>query len=276
MASRHRWTALAAFAATLALPSQPAAQDLFGLFWGSEAPPPRRPAAGYAVSRSGSSGTFLFSPFGMLFSPFQPQARPEPQDRGAYRTLCVRMCDGYYFPISHATSSAGLTRDAQRCAAACGGDARLFYHANPGGDVETMQDLTGRAYASYPTAFKYRRTLVQGCQCRPQPWTEAELARHRAYAAPQKGPAEAAATTAEAPATTDDLIGVEQDAVVAPAPIDRRRRGDEAACEPVMPPRPTARPKPRPKPAQRQGWDWLSGSGPPSAPRSSYAWSGAR
>jgi hypothetical protein len=95
------------------------------------------------------------------------------------------MCDGYYFPISHATDSGGLAHDAQVCAAACGSEARLFYHANPGGAADSMVDLSGRAYASYPTAFKYRKALVEGCQCRPQPWTETELARHRSYAATQ-------------------------------------------------------------------------------------------
>jgi hypothetical protein len=100
---------------------------------------------------------------------------------GTYRTLCVRLCDGYYFPISHVTNVTGFSIDAGRCAAACGGEARLFYHPNPGGDVAFMLDFTGRTYASYPNAFRYRRTLVAGCQCHPQPWSEAELARHRGY-----------------------------------------------------------------------------------------------
>ena len=45
-----------------------------------------------------------------------------------------------------------------------------------------MVDLTGMAYSTLPNAFKYRKTLVEGCRCRPQPWSEAELQRHRAYA----------------------------------------------------------------------------------------------
>ena len=88
---------------------------------------------------------------------------------GTYRTLCVRLCDGFYFPISFATPEGGLARDAEQCRASCGAEARLFYHLNPGGSVETMMDLTGRAYSALPTAFKYRKSLVTGCQCRPQP-----------------------------------------------------------------------------------------------------------
>ena len=73
----------------------------------------------------------------------------------------------------------------RQCTATCGEDARLFYYPNPGGDIEAMVDLTGRAYGSYPTAFRYRKTLVKGASAGRQPWSETERARHRAYAAAQ-------------------------------------------------------------------------------------------
>jgi hypothetical protein len=87
---------------------------------------------------------------------------------GGYRTLCVRLCDGFYFPISFSTSLSALSRDAAQCSASCGEAGRLFYHPNPGGSVESMTDLTGRAYISLPTAFSYRKRLLAGCSCRPQ------------------------------------------------------------------------------------------------------------
>ena len=132
-------------------------------------------------------GTYYLSPYAPL-SPYQPGYRSfetdQPYERsgGTFRTLCVRMCDGYYFPISYTTPRSGLARDADTCSAGCGDEARLFYYPNPGGEIETMVDLTGMAYSELPNAFKYRKRLVQGCQCRPKPWSEAELQRHRAYA----------------------------------------------------------------------------------------------
>ena len=74
-------------------------------------------------------------------------------------------------PASHsfATRGNGLARDAEQCTASCGLEARLFYHLNPGGSVEGMTDLLGRAYSALPTAFTYRKTLVTGCSCRPPP-----------------------------------------------------------------------------------------------------------
>src|SRR5262245_59968888 len=98
------------------------------------------------------------------------QADPGPPRAVAtYRTLCVRLCDGFYFPISFAVPASSLARDAEQCRASCGTEARLFYHPNPGGSVESMFDLSGRAYAALPTAFTYRKALVAGCRCRPDP-----------------------------------------------------------------------------------------------------------
>jgi hypothetical protein len=103
---------------------------------------------------------------------------------GGYRTLCVRLCDGFYFPISFSTPLRGLTRDAEQCSARCGEAGRLFYHPNPGGSVDSMTDLAGRAYTSLPTAFSYRKRLLAGCSCQP------------ALAAPAASDASAAATAA--------------------------------------------------------------------------------
>jgi Protein of unknown function (DUF2865) len=115
------------------------------------------------------------SPGGAFPKSFSPHADPGdrsdpagPSLAATYRTLCVRLCDGFYFPISFAVPASGLQRDAEQCLASCGTEARLFHHPNPGGSVETMSDLSGRAYSALPTAFAYRKTLVAGCSCRPQ------------------------------------------------------------------------------------------------------------
>jgi hypothetical protein len=102
----------------------------------------------------------------------QDQRGEAADDNGLYRTLCVRLCDGYYFPLSFSTRAGGFARDAARCAASCGRQARLFYHANPGGSVETMMDLAGRPYSALPAAFRYRASLVSGCGCYRLPASE--------------------------------------------------------------------------------------------------------
>jgi hypothetical protein len=103
------------------------------------------------------------------------EAQPQDQQyynpaygRGTYRTLCVRSCDGYYFPISFSTTPDRFSSDAQTCQSMCpGADAQLFYYPNPGGGPESMVSLAGQPYASLPTAFQYRTSLNPSCTCRP-------------------------------------------------------------------------------------------------------------
>jgi hypothetical protein len=160
------------------------------------------------------------APYG---SPHQPGWGGDEGQRlergGTYRTLCVRLCDGFYFPISSVATQGSFARDADACSASCGAEARLFYHPNAGGDVDSMVDLTGTAYSALPNAFKYRQTLVPSCRCRPQPWSDSEQQRHRAYAqghVPANPAPPRVATMEPRPADADDPRVVPQ-----PPPIVR-------------------------------------------------------
>jgi hypothetical protein len=55
-------------------------------------------------------------------------------------------------------------------------------HRNPGEDVDDMVDLEGRRIRNLPTAFLHQTQYVPDCTCRGNPWVEAALARHSAYA----------------------------------------------------------------------------------------------
>ncbi len=55
-------------------------------------------------SRCGDNGTTCAS------------RRPNMRDlNGGYRTLCVRLCDGFYFPISAAAQPGEFARDEETC-----------------------------------------------------------------------------------------------------------------------------------------------------------------
>jgi hypothetical protein len=87
---------------------------------------------------------------------------------GTYRTMCVRTCDGYYFPISFATSPANFARDEQACQAQCpGASVELYYHV-PDQESEDMVSLAGVPYKDLPAAFLYRKAnapRIPGCTC---------------------------------------------------------------------------------------------------------------
>src|SRR5690606_15645605 len=64
-----------------------------------------------------------------------PDGRPRANTgtRGNLRTLCVRTCDGYFFPIAYQTSRRNFDRDAAACASMCPGtNVELYYHHVPG------------------------------------------------------------------------------------------------------------------------------------------------
>jgi hypothetical protein len=83
-----------------------------------------------------------------------------------YRTICVRLCDGYYFPVSFSTLPNHFSRDADVCQSRCAAPAELYYHQNPGAGVEQATSIKGQTpYTSLKTAFRYRKEFVQGCSC---------------------------------------------------------------------------------------------------------------
>ncbi|WP_296205049.1 DUF2865 domain-containing protein, partial [uncultured Hyphomicrobium sp.] len=84
-----------------------------------------------------------------------------------YRTVCVRLCDGYYFPVSFSTLPNHFQRDEEVCQSKCAAPAQLFYHQNPGAGMEQAVDArTNQPYTSLKTAFRYRKEYINGCSCK--------------------------------------------------------------------------------------------------------------
>lgn len=85
---------------------------------------------------------------------------------GTYRTLCVRRCDGYYFPISFSTTRQHLPTDEAICGQLCpAGDAELFYYSVRSEGPEQMRSVAGKYYADLESAFRYREVLDEACSC---------------------------------------------------------------------------------------------------------------
>lgn len=82
---------------------------------------------------------------------------------GGQRTLCVRICDGFYFPISFSANRQRYSRDAEVCQSmyAQAGQAELF--AQSGGDVANAVSTSGQRYGDQPYAFLYRHGFFPVC-----------------------------------------------------------------------------------------------------------------
>ncbi|WP_043161774.1 DUF2865 domain-containing protein [Bradyrhizobium sp. Ai1a-2] len=95
---------------------------------------------------------------------------------GTYRTVCVRSCDGAYFPVSFATVQGRFADDEKTCKAQCpAAEATLFAYRNPGEDINQAVSISGQPYTSLPNAFKFRTEFNPSCSCKPagQTWAEA-------------------------------------------------------------------------------------------------------
>lgn len=120
----------------------------------------------------------------------KPEEEEKPERKGfqggGYRTVCVRLCDGYFFPVSFSTTPERFAHDAAACASSCSSSARLYVYRNPGAEPEQMVDLEGKPYTALKSAFLFRTSYDAACTCKPHPWEKEALARHRAFADAQK------------------------------------------------------------------------------------------
>jgi hypothetical protein len=86
------------------------------------------------------------------------------------RTLCVRLTDGYFWPISYSTLPDYLANDAQACQQMCPNTpVDLFYYNNPGEEPEQMRNTGGIAYSAMPYAFAYREKFDNTSSCKAAP-----------------------------------------------------------------------------------------------------------
>jgi hypothetical protein len=103
---------------------------------------------------------------------------------GRYRSVCVRLCDGFFYPISYATYASHLAQEAQQCQSSCAAPAELYVYRNPGQEIEQAISLSGSAYMDLPVALRFRKEYVQGCSCKQAEYnpTDIEAANKRAEA----------------------------------------------------------------------------------------------
>lgn len=158
---------------------------------------------------------------------------------GGFRTVCVRTCDGFFFPISYATTQAKFAEDEQACKRLCpAAQTELYYHRNPGEEIEQAVSTQGALYMSLPSAFKYRQAVDPTCSCRGpgQTWSEALTGRRDATLQP-----------GDIVVTEERARQMSQPKAVSPQKAAKGPRGTQPAA-PVQPPV-VERTPPPPEPA---------------------------
>lgn len=102
-------------------------------------------------------------------TPFEDRPR-----QGGPHTVCVRTCDGFFFPL--ANSPGGREGQDEMCQALCPGTETLAFGMSNGGDIQNaVARSSGTPYASLANAGKYIRSFDSACTCRApgQSWSEA-------------------------------------------------------------------------------------------------------
>ncbi|MFN3869368.1 MAG: DUF2865 domain-containing protein, partial [Hyphomicrobiaceae bacterium] len=183
----------AAFVVAMVLGTGPAAaQSFLDALFGWSQQKSSAPAQQVPATRQPATSTYRVPPNTIYSRPeiqrdsdeeqFSNDDELRPVKTGRLRAVCVRLCDGFYWPLNDRASRQTLKREAERCQATCGTEARLFYQDRESPDPSRLIDLAGRPYDSLQTAYLYRKKLISGCGCRPAPWSQAEMGRHRNYA----------------------------------------------------------------------------------------------
>jgi len=127
------------------------------------------------LANQGSGGGF----FDRLFGPgtiINPEGDTSTSSSNTYKTLCVRTCDGYYFPISYSTIPGKFADDEKTCQRLCpASDVALYSHRSSGEDIGQAVSTSGRLYTELPNAFAYRKQFNPSCSCKAagQTWADA-------------------------------------------------------------------------------------------------------
>jgi Protein of unknown function (DUF2865) len=132
--------------------------------------------------------------FETLFGVFQPGQNPfapgqEPQfeevrpldgdelrPHGGSQAICVRTCDGGFFPLTVSARNGDPDQLTGLCQALCPNAAVSVYTRSPDGDISTAVSLQGDApYSDLPAALKFQKSFDPACTCKPpgQTWAEA-------------------------------------------------------------------------------------------------------
>jgi hypothetical protein len=164
----------------------------------------------------GGVGGFLENLFGGG-TVITPGGLPPTTGSDTFRTICVRTCDGFYFPISYSTTPASFPQDEQVCRRMCpAAEVALYSHRNPGEDVSQAISASGHSYTELPNAFAYRKAFNPSCSCRAPGQTWAQALEHLEDNTVERG----------------DIIVTEEQAKLLSQPANTRGKGSPKGKRP--------------------------------------------
>jgi hypothetical protein len=96
-----------------------------------------------------------------------------PRRLGGGRVVCVRACDGFFFPLESRPN--GRASEDQLCQALCPGAEAAAYRMPTDGEIREAVSSRGKPYVRLANAFKFQKAFDQSCSCRKdgESWAQA-------------------------------------------------------------------------------------------------------
>jgi hypothetical protein len=77
--------------------------------------------------------------------------------------VCVRLCDGYFFPLP--TSASDYVSQGSACNSLCPDAPTEVYYRNGAEKIEDSVSVSGKPYSTLPVSLRYRTTTDETCSC---------------------------------------------------------------------------------------------------------------
>lgn len=127
-----------------------------------------RPFARRRTARRGGGET-LHAVRAVRYIPRHARERQAPMDL-ARKSICVRLCDGFAFPVGVYHGEQDRASHEATCQSECPGAETALYLVPAGSDAlgDAVRVGSGRDYSQLPEAFHYTTVLSDSCSCHPK------------------------------------------------------------------------------------------------------------
>ena len=99
-----------------------------------------------------------------------PERTAAPPVALARLSMCVRLCDGFAFPVGAYHGDGDRAAHEATCQSLCPGARTALYVMPTGTDTvgDAVRVANGQSYSALPDAFHYTTVLSDACSCHPQ------------------------------------------------------------------------------------------------------------
>ncbi len=132
---------------------------------------PQRPGFGNFIEHLFSRNDPRPAPGGDVAAVPEEQLRPSDGDERprnvGHRAVCVRLCDGAFFPMTSSARPGASLGQEEMCQMQCPGAEVALYRMRDD-QIENAVSVDGSPYTALPNALRFRQRFDAACTCRPR------------------------------------------------------------------------------------------------------------